>query len=435
MLKSQERAKAKNRNVKIMEFAIAYTSGGGECVQVRHSIDPYQELGLSPGATNNETKAAYRARARQRPRQRQVMASLAYHMITCSPSSKEYVITSSDQFALAATGYTDLLMGNFRGNLNQQDKHGRTSLYIAARSGFYDRSRALLKAGAPVNQVQRDGSTPLHGAAYYGQVRIVKLLLSSGADPTIKNRWDNTPIIETVDPDIKKLLLEYKEDKIAELAKALIKEGLATNIKSIKYNNEEIARKIIRNHEAVVSMTRQVWEERVSGWESSWHGTSFDNLRSIFTHGLVPSGQKVGGRTIKPPSGHIPLGTKCFGKANWAAAIFVSPSILYASHECYASRIMSNRLQWCVIIRARVRPGSYSEHNPTALVEKDLLPGEPDISEYRVKPYSDDKIQRVEGSGIVFVTSAVFIKTNFLETLSDSNELDYDSLRKLFERT
>ena len=34
---------------------------------------------------------------------------------------------------------------------------------------------------------------------------------------------------------------------------------------------------------------------------------------------LVPSGTKVCGHTITPPSGHIQLGTDCLGKENWAA--------------------------------------------------------------------------------------------------------------------
>ena len=40
-----------------------------------------------------------------------------------------------------------------------------------------------------VNEIQKTGSTPLHGAAYYGQTNVVKLLLSYGAKTNIKNNF------------------------------------------------------------------------------------------------------------------------------------------------------------------------------------------------------------------------------------------------------
>ena len=46
----------------------------------------------------------------------------------------------------------------------------------------------LIAAGADVNATQHGGYTPLHEAAQHGDVEMVELFLSAGADPTIAGR-------------------------------------------------------------------------------------------------------------------------------------------------------------------------------------------------------------------------------------------------------
>ena len=420
---------------------ITYVADGGGYVGVPRSIDPFQELGLSSGASRRETKDAYGARANRPRRQDRVMASLAYHMITStaegrySKRGRLYEIKDrNDQFFLAAVGYTSSLLQRIRSETcSRADEYGRTSLYIAARSGFYDTTKALLEKGAPVNQVQRDGSTPLHGAAYYGQVPVVKLLLSYGADPTHKNKWGNTPADETSVAEIKKLVLEYKEDKIAEFARSFISKGLAIKICNIMdKSGVEIARKIVRNFGSISSMTKREWDNKLSSWESCWHGTRSQYLESILRHGLVPSGTKVGGHTITPPSGHIQLGTDCLGKENWAAAIFVSPSVLYASDACYSELLMSGGASWRVVVRVRVQQNSYSEHSSTLVSKYAPVDGEPENPEYRVASTEEDKIRRVESSRNVIVTSVTFIKVSILEEVSKSRSTYYSDFVAYF---
>ena len=369
------------------------------------------------------------------------MSSLAYHMITSKSESRytrrgrQYEIRNrGDQFFLAAAGYTKLLLKNLRrDSLSLTDEHGRTSLYIAARSGFYDTTKALLEMGAPVNQVQEDGSTPLHGAAYYGQVPVVKLLLSYGADPNLKNQWGHTASDETNVTEIKKLVVEYKEDKIAKFARSFISMGLATNICTIfDKRGVEIARKIVRNYESIRFMTKSEWDDKLNSWESCWHGTKSNFLESILRHGLLASGEKVGDHTITPPKNHIALGRSCFDKDNWAAAIFVSPSLLYASDACYAELMMSGGQNWRVVVRVRVEPESYSEHSSTLLAKYAPVDGEPENSEYRITTTADDKIRRVEGSRSVIVTSVTFIKAKILEDISKSESTSYDDFMKYF---
>lgn len=51
----------------------------------------------------------------------------------------------------------------------------------------------LIKAGANVNARGYEDVTPLHDAALDGQLKLVKLLVERGADPTSKNQKGKTP--------------------------------------------------------------------------------------------------------------------------------------------------------------------------------------------------------------------------------------------------
>ena len=50
------------------------------------------------------------------------------------------------------------------------------------------------------NLRNRDCSTSLHTAAFFGRIGIVKLLLKSGADVTARDRFGNTPLEATSRP-------------------------------------------------------------------------------------------------------------------------------------------------------------------------------------------------------------------------------------------
>ena len=66
-------------------------------------------------------------------------------------------------------------------HLDFKDPLKRNLLYIAARNGHTSICEYLINKGLEINSIQGTGSTPLHGAVYYGQINVVRLLLNYGA--------------------------------------------------------------------------------------------------------------------------------------------------------------------------------------------------------------------------------------------------------------
>lgn len=68
-------------------------------------------------------------------------------------------------------------------------------LYAAARGDVHG-IKALVASGADVNCCDYDMRYPLHVAASEGQAATVRFLLSHGADPDVKDRWDHSPLMD-----------------------------------------------------------------------------------------------------------------------------------------------------------------------------------------------------------------------------------------------
>jgi ankyrin repeat protein len=69
----------------------------------------------------------------------------------------------------------------------------RTILGMAAMHGFTRTVKAMLAAGADVNQRDTWGGTPLFDAAHEGQREVVRILLRAGAKTNLKRRDGATP--------------------------------------------------------------------------------------------------------------------------------------------------------------------------------------------------------------------------------------------------
>ena len=137
----------------------------------------------------------------------------------------------------------------------------------------------------------------------------------------------------------------------------------------------------------------------------------------------MPAGSKLpNGEMIKPPEGHYSLDATIDGYKNWAKAIFVSPSLFYAAHVCYAERILSGGQTWATLIEAKVKPNSYTTHTLTVF-ERNIIDGEPVNVEYRVETKeSDELIYRMTSKNNIIINSVAFVSVDFLDNITDYTE-------------
>lgn len=78
-------------------------------------------------------------------------------------------------------------------------KGGMSALHLAARQGSRDAVRALVKAGANINQQQPEGITPLIMAIFNAHYDVAATLVELGADPNLGDSANRTPLYMAVD--------------------------------------------------------------------------------------------------------------------------------------------------------------------------------------------------------------------------------------------
>ena len=385
-------------------------------------INPYEVLKINSKATKYECKSVFRKLITSPNIEEKKRGSLAYDIL-CNKNKyikkgNLYSTKIKDHFYYVIIGDLENLKKIYEKDKNilkEKDELGRNLLYISARNGFNDICEFLLEEGMDPNETQGTKSTPLHGAAFYNQDSTVKLLLEYGAKTEIKNIDGKTVLEDAYSKKIKEIILNSQKDKITNLLNDLINKKLAKKLILVKYNNQIIGKKIIRNEEMLSSYINNEKE-----WEIGWHGTKFEFLESIMKYGLYPSGSKLeNGYEIKPLKGHVQLNIKVDKFNNWAKAIFVSPSIFYAGHPAYAKTIISNNIEYSVLIETRIKKGKFTQHKPT-VVKYAQKNGEPTFIEYRIEVKDDSNlIMRIESEKNVIVTSILFAKTDFLKNIKD----------------
>jgi len=79
--------------------------------------------------------------------------------------------------------------------LNAVDDGGYTPLHEAAYNGQIEILDYLIAKGANLNATSASGSTPLHGAAFHGYVKAAERLIEEGAAIEVRNAGGFTPFL------------------------------------------------------------------------------------------------------------------------------------------------------------------------------------------------------------------------------------------------
>ena len=286
--------------------------------------------------------------------------------------------------------------------LAQKDNIMRTLLHYSVIGNNYEISEFLLKNG--INYDDPDcceGQIP-STALQYADEKHRELLEKFGAKIERYNMGNyNLQGINSIKSNDINIIDSLYED--------LLKKKIIEKMIDIKKNDEIIGKKLIRSKNLIKC------KEKINKFEKVYHGTRFVSIEFILNYGLHNFGE--------PLNNHIQLGIKNDNIDDWANAIFVSPSIFYASK--YSELISYKNEEWFILIEARVEPNSFSTHEST-IYGYQFKKDEPKYVEYRIKdspihgPLYDHNIY--EGFGVI-VTSLIFINKKFLDNIKNYSEL------------
>jgi len=145
--------------------------------------------------------------------------------------------TSPLQLALRSNriNIAELLVIKYGAEVNCSDKYGRTPLHCAAFNGELNIVNFLLENGADINILDHDGYTPIHKAVWRGKLDCVKRLLECNASVKIASNKGYTPLhiaVHTNDITAAIILLESGDD-----VNSRDNEGLSLVHKSVQNGN------------------------------------------------------------------------------------------------------------------------------------------------------------------------------------------------------
>mmetsp|Transcript_20820 Transcript_20820/g.39816 ORF Transcript_20820/g.39816 Transcript_20820/m.39816 type:complete len:164 (-) Transcript_20820:1146-1637(-) len=121
-------------------------------------------------------------------------------------------------FAAAKNGSISDLVACLKddpGSRDSRNKDGWTPLHQAAYSGQVKIVTALIKAGAKVNSKDHDGDTPLHYASAQASVDCIKPLVDAGADLEARDQDGESPLDVAPSARVKLLLRKLGDEKEA----------------------------------------------------------------------------------------------------------------------------------------------------------------------------------------------------------------------------
>jgi len=119
------------------------------------------------------------------------------------------------------------LMLTERGAVLQPSRYYDSILHQAAKHGYADLARVLIKKGVSVGARNTSGETPLHFAASSGFPEMIRLLLHRGANPNAQNRKQETP-----------LHYAARSSRAGEVASVLLRKG--AKLRAVDSNRQNL---------------------------------------------------------------------------------------------------------------------------------------------------------------------------------------------------
>ncbi|CAF1170144.1 unnamed protein product [Rotaria magnacalcarata] len=149
----------------------------------------------------------------------------------------------------------------------------------------------------------------------------------------------------------------------------------------------------------------------------AYHGTNIKVIQFIVRDGLVTPGTlTASGKRVNPPSNHIARDVTAFHVKDFAAAIFLSPSVHYSSDPVYAIPFSHGDLQMIPVLECSVKRNSYDTY-PSTVRHYTEHPGDNmNAIEWRVKHPADIVI-----NAILFITTNESISASKLARIAKSS--------------
>ena len=267
------------------------------------------------------------------------------------------------------------------------DNKGRTLLFLSVIGNNYETVKYLLKTNIDINEWDINFKTPVDEA----EGEILNLLLSNDGKPysQVFRNTNNPKIYQFPIRKISTSIENSNFNFIEFISKELIEKNLVTKIETIKKINKIVAIRLIRNNK------EDLKNKDLNNYEKVYHGTKYCFIESILKNGLK--------KMNKPLIGHISMNITVDNISDWANAIFISPSVFYASS--FSDCICSEEVIYHIIFEGKIKNSSYTSHKSTIRNYK-FKKGEPKKEiEYRV----------IDGEEKVIVTSLLLVKNEFLE--------------------
>jgi hypothetical protein len=162
-----------------------------------------------------------------------------------------------------------------------------SDFYLACRANNIEKVKELLKT-ITLNEIDRrepNGSTALHAACYHGHEEIVKLLLKTGADRAILNKYNYLPFDEALNDEIKELFFRVPNaNRLVSNTGAIEWEAINDDVLETAAEERHIIKSLYENTSGFTDVGR-MFEKIEKNYINNGlaHFDRIDNIKRFFT--------------------------------------------------------------------------------------------------------------------------------------------------------